>query len=70
MGTLMLYLFTSPFVLRLVEFYFVLIRAKASSKSFKLLIQSFFSFLDSLETKLGKADLEARLSPLMSTLTA
>ena len=35
-----------------------------------LLIQAFFSFLDSLETKLGKANLEGRQSPLTSTLAA
>lgn len=69
MRILILHLFTLATVLGAIEFYFVFIHAKGFSKS-SFYIQSFFSFTDSLETKLEKASSEAKHSPLMSTLTA
>ena len=69
MRILILYLFTSTIVLGVIDFYFVFNRAKSFSKS-SFEIQSFFSFIDSLETKLERANLEAKHSPLTSTLTA
>ena len=61
------FLFTSTIVLGVIDLYFVFIRAKSFSKSSP---QSFFSFIDSLETKLERANLEAKHSPLTSTLSA